>query len=338
LIVKNPGKGHPSFRLMKREHGKYKTVPHPDLDLINKEWAAGLPLDRARQRVDELRKRLEKAEVKPVSWLPENMAVAEAYIAEEVIPKGNRRPKAAIDRVRWGAKHLGRTDLLTATKADIAAALGHLDAGAQRRAIPVINALLRFKGRAMKLRRPKRQRREIDYLTPEELAQVVEVLPKKEWRLICFAAFATGARYGELFAITSRDLKEQGSHVWLGSQRLKDWSQSPTKNEKVGDAFVIAQYRQALREWILVPVGVKKEMRRKEEPGEWFKGACEKTLSRPLTFHNLRHSYAHYMLAQGAGLEDLKKWMRDRIATIEDYYLSWVQTSSEMQNNKRRFG
>lgn len=336
--MKNPGKGHPNFRLMRREQGKYRTVAHPDLDLINKEWAAGLPLERARQRVEELRARLEKAEAKPVSWLPENMVVAEAYIAEEIVPKGNRRPKAAIDRVRWGVKQLGRTDLLTATKSDFAAALGHLDLGAQRRAIPVINALLRFKGRAMNLRRPKRQRREIDYLTPEELAQVVETLPKKEWRLICFAAFATGARYGELFAITSRDLKEQGSHVWIGSQRLKDWSQAPTKNEKAGDAYVIPAYRQALREWVMVPVDVKKEMRRREEPGEWFKEACEKALSRPLTFHNLRHSYAHYMLEQRATLEDLRQWMRDRLATIEDYYLSWVQSSSQMESNKRRFG
>ncbi len=337
MIVKNPGPKHPSFRIMKREAGVYRTVQHPDLDLLNKDFQEGrLEPARARQLTEELKRRLERLDNKPITWLPENLAIAESYITEEILPKSNRRPKAATDRIKWGVKQLGKTNLLVSSKAELIAALSHLNVNGQRRAISVLNSLLRFKGSQTKLKRPKRQRREVDYLSLEELKLVTSNLPRKELELICLAAFATGARYGELFAMTLKDLKN--GHVWIGGQRLKDWTFEGTKNDKTGDAFVIAEFRDALRNWLMVPIEIKKEMRRREEPGELFKEACNKHLHRPLTFHNLRHSYAHYMLERKATLEDLRQWMRDRLATIEEYYLSWVQTSSQMENNLKRFG
>lgn len=338
MIIKNPKGKHTSFRVMRRKGNGYETVHHPDIDIINTELKAGrLSAERARLALEEVRIRLEKAEVKPVSWLTENMAIAQDFYEQEIVPKGNRRPEAARDRIFWAVKQLGATKLLASTKAELVKALEHLDINSRRRALSVVNSLLKFKAVPVRCPLPKREKQEIDYLTLEELAAVLEVLKYPEWKLLAKAAFGTGARYGELFATELRDLRNKGTHVWIGWQRLQDWTKVPTKNDKEGATWVVEECRTALVDWIKVDVEVKREMRRKELPGEYFADACEKAIGRRLTFHNLRHSYAHHMLHMGAGLPKLKNWMRDRMSTIEDYYLSWVQTDSELENDVRMF-
>lgn len=325
---------------MRYVKGRYETVRHADLDAINRELRHGLSIERGRMLVETLKERLEQeeAKAKPVSWLPENIQIAEAFISDELGPKQNKRPKAARDRVLWAVKQMGAVPIISSTKTQIVAALAPLHTNARRRALAVINSILKYRGIALRVPLPRREKQEIDYMTLDELLRVIEALAKPEWSTLAGAAFATGARYGELFAMEARDLRNNGAHIHIGWQRLKDWSKVPTKNDKEGTAFVIPEFRSHLANWLAIDADTKKEMRRKELPGEYFREACEKILGRSLTFHNLRHSYAHHMLNSGADLIKLKKWMRDRMSTIEDYYLKWVQDDSELRTDVTRFG
>lgn len=120
-------------------------------------------------------------------------------------------------------------------------------------------------------------------------------------------------------------MREDGTHIYVAKQWLSDLKVDETKNGKVGNVFIIPECRDALKEWFSVSMEVKREMRLKEAPGEAFKLACIK-------------NYAKHMLERGATLEDLRSWLRDSMKTIEDYYANWVQRSSQMQQNVRRFG
>lgn len=199
MIVKNPGGRHKRFRLMERDGGGYRTVVHPELDLINTDYLAGrLTPDRARLQLERLKERLEKERVKPVSWLPENMQIAEAFIQEELATRPNKRPKAASDRILWGVKQLGKTSLTNSTKADLVSAFSHLDVGGKRRAYSIVNSLLRFRGSNIRLKLPRAVRPEPEYITFEDLLLVLEAIPKREERIFCKASFGIGTRYGEM--------------------------------------------------------------------------------------------------------------------------------------------
>jgi integrase len=342
MYRKNPGPGHPSFRLMERHPNKkgYRSVAHPDLDAINREYLSGaLTLERAKLLVSTLKDRLEKEKVTPISWLPENMQIAELYIEDKLVPKrSNRRPKAAYDRVRWGVKQLGSTPLIGSTKAQLAEALSFLEPSQERKAVSVVNALLRYKSIPVQLSPPHIDHGDPLYLTIEEFDQVWPELPNSLWQLACKAAFATGARYGELFDMYERSLRANGSHIYISHQVDRHLKRVVTKNKKRGEAYIIPKYRDAVMEWCKVSEADKIGMRRAGAPGKQWQWACLKKLRQPFTFHNLRHSYANYMLKQGASLEDLVVWLRDRASTVESYYANWRLTTDQMKANLNRFG
>lgn len=341
MFIKKPSKGRNYFRIMERREGKEVRVLSPELDAVNRELQSqAITLERAHELVRHLKAALEKKQEKPApSWLPENMQVADEFFEERTKWKKNRAPQASKDRFRWGVKKLGKLSLLTASKKEMLEALHPLPANRQRAAISVINSLLTFKGLSDKrLAAPKEVTSPPDYLTREELESVVKTLPRKEWQLFCKVAFGTGARYGEIFDFERKNLKQRDTHIFVATQRYKDWSQGPTKNSKVGAAFILPEYRLALKEWLLVPLEVKKEMRRKAEPSEQFSASCQKVLGKVFTFHNLRHSYAKHMLSLGCSLDDLQEWLRDTRTVVERYYVNWLESSAEMESNVRRFG
>jgi integrase len=343
MHIKKPRNRHTNFRLFeRRKDGKpgHVQVKNEELDAINRELQANaISPERAYDLVRHLKRSLEAKEEKPVSWLAENIQIADEFFEERTKWKKNRAPQASKDRFRWGVKKLGKLSLLTATKKEMMEALHPLPANRQRAAISVLNSLLTFKGLSNKrLMPPKEILSPPDYLTVEELEKVIASLPRKEWQIFCRVAFATGARYGEIFDFERKNLKQKDTHIFIGTQRYKDWSQGPTKNTKTGAAFIIAEYRTALKEWLLVPLEVKKEMRSKAQPSEQWAAACQKVLNKPFTLHNLRHSYAKHMLANGCTLEDLQGWLRDTRTVVERYYINWLESSAEMESNIRRFG
>jgi integrase len=333
--VKKPGKGHPHFRILGPK-GPGRTVRHEELDAINREYREGrLSLPRAHELVRILAKRLEP---KPVaSWLPENEAIATAFWRERIAPKKkNVAPQEARRRVFWATRQLGATPLLTSDADTLYAALSHLTAEQKRRAASVLNSILRWRGLEKTINTERVTKDEPAYLTLEEILSFS--LPHREWQLCVLAAFATGARYGELFTIVPTSFRESGTHVFIGRQIKRGGEVAETKNRKSGTVFIIPELRDAVREWAALPPAVRLEMRRRGIPGGAFKLAAWKALQRSVTFHNLRHSYAKLMLSRGATLEDLRKWLRDRMSTVELYYLNWVETSAEMQSSVRRFG
>jgi len=338
MQIKRPSKSHRRFRILSPTPTGTTTLQSPELEAINQEYLAGrLDPDRAIILVRDLVRRLTPPPVH--SWLPENKRMAEAYIQAVVVPRDRRRvsPRDARDRVYWAIRHLGATSLLTASPDELHAALGHLNARQRQRATYILNGILRWAALGKVIITERVPRKEPEYLSPLELSKVVGAMAPLH-ALCVKAAFGCGGRYGELFALTEMSLREQGTHVAILGQMKRGWVWWETKNRKTGTAYVIPEMREALKEWIAVPVEDKQAMRRSGTPGEEFRRACVAALGRDLNFHKIRHSYANYMLRRGANLDDLVAWMRDSRKTIETYYLSWVQTSDDMKSNVNRWG
>jgi integrase len=330
-----------------------KTLKNDELDAINGEFLMGrITENRAHMMVRELADRLKPK--KPISWLPENEALAEAYLDAKIRPKrSNVAPKEADRRVLWAVKQLGAIPILTSKEEDLYKALSHLKPRSKVRAAGAINAIMRWKGLAKAIQVERAPGHEPQYLTYDELMSFS--LAKKEWQLCVYAAFATGCRYAELFAISTFKLREEDSHAYINEQvKVLDKDAkpvepylAPTKNRKTGTTVVIAKLREFVRQWAEVSQETKLEMRKKGQPGKAFAEITRKALGRKLNFHKLRHSYARCMLTRNeeqwtnleyATLTDLRFYLRDQQDTIERHYAPWVVSDAQMKANRRRFG
>lgn len=368
MYAKKPGGKHKAFRIVSAK--PYKTLTdNEELNAINTEYLEGrLTFERAHLQVMALAKKLRPIVKKPISWLPENLALADAFWKAKIKPKrSNVAPKEAERRVKTAVKRLGAVSILTASEDDLYEAINNCTAlkdyvdkdrtglkvsksSDRKKCASVINSIMRWKGMNKFIQTDRVTRTEPEYLTLPELRKVIMASPdlKPEWRLCILAAFATGCRYGELFALTELSLQNKGTHVFIGGQIKRNGLWSEVKNRKVGTAYVVSELRDDLEKWVKLPKEVKLEIRRKELPGRFFKDATWKVVTKDLTFHNLRHSYARYMLTRNEGkapetikaatLTKLRQWMRDQLSTIEKYYTPWVTTSDEMESEVQLYG
>jgi len=339
MVIKRPSGRHKTFRLLEpRGDGKYFTTHPPELDGVNAAYQTGrLTMDQAHNRLKELTR----------AWqVPSHATIAktrsEAFIEDfwTKSPKGAakaRKNSRATTVAKCGylevAKLLPRVDLQTATMVEMLEAVKKLDRDKQRKILTRVNTLWEWAGRPRQDRipLPRKAKKEVKAFTLEELKELVKSLPGP-LDLYAQAAFGVGARPGEIFALTADDLRHGGTHVWIDKTWDHTYKDTETKNGKTGAAFVIKECREALRQWLEVPVEIKKRWWRKSAHAQPFK-----MVSGGEDPYILRHSYARHMLGKGASLTDLRMWMRSNMKTIEDYYLKWVQTSAEMDANLKRF-
>lgn len=336
MFIKKPSKDHKSFRLLERVSGRTITIAHPELEAINHELKNGLAMHRAYGLVQALRDRLETERAPKPSWLPENMELVDRYWKEVASHRNQRRPEEARRRLEWAVRNLGSTPLITSSTNTLRQALAHLEPKQRSRCIDVLNALFAHFRLDKHLIRPKVDYVAPTYLTLEEVGACAAGLSSHA-ALCVWAALATGCRYGELFALTRHSLVGEG-HVNVTGQRDEHWKPGPTKNGKTGKVYIVRELRPQLRAWLDVPEEVKIKMRAAQAPAEGFGAIALRAIGRHEPFKNLRHSYAKIMLERGATLTDLMFWMRDRAATVEQYYANWELTTAGMQSDLRRFG
>jgi integrase len=338
MVIKRPSGRHRTFRLLEpRGDGKYFTTRPPELEGVNAAYLSGrLTEEQAHNRLKELIGAWSRPRHSTISKTRSEAFIEDFWMrSPKGASKARKNPRSQTV-ARCGylevAKLLPRVDLQTATVKEVQEALANLPREKQRKVITRINTLWAWAGRPtqQKVPLPRKPKREVQALPLRDLKDFIKTLPSP-LGLYAIAAFGTGARPGEVFAMTKDDLRHGGTHIWIDKTWDQTYQAVDTKNGKTGAAFVIKECREALVGWLEVPVEVKKRWWRKSAHAQPFIQA---------TGHDpyiLRHSYARHMLSKGASLTDLRMWMRSDMKTIEDYYLKWVQTSAEMDANLKRF-
>jgi integrase len=159
---------------------------------------------------------------------------------------------------------------------------------------------------------------EIRYLEDAEAIRLINACPA-DLRTLVRAALLTGARFGELIAMSVRDVKIREEKVYIarskgGRPRLVPLNEEglalfkSLRTGKTGDALVFEQ--KDGRAW-----GKNHHVRA-------LRAACDVAKIRPaISFHDLRHTYASMLINAGVGLPEISKLLghADMRITLKHY-------------------
>ena len=219
---------------------------------------------------------------------------------------------------------IGHVPLASGTREELKAALDRslgLDVTKYRRVVARLNQLLRFCKRDFKLHKPRAVRKDVCAYTEEELNLILRLIKDPMMKLLCKVAYGTGLRAGEIFAMGPNSV--HNGCVIVTQQLDKELKLRDTKTRTDRKAFIIPGYMNYVKAWISAAPTVKAELRTVKH-SKLFKAACQATYpkdtSRHGRFHDLRHSYAVYLLVSGVPITLVANSLGNSTNVCEKYY------------------
>lgn len=200
-----------------------------------------------------------------------------------------------------------------------------------QRRITWINSILQWLGRN-KLQTVNRKRLAVKYLNENEFVQMIQHIKNPTTARLAKIAFYTGARLGEIFFIQLRHLKQNRLHLEL--QMTDDKKEKPDSDGifkidtlKNGQDRHIVLYDgivDELKLWAAVPLLEREPIRLKSFCKEITR-ACAKAFGEAdpiklLTFHDLRHCHAIWLLQAEATLIEVAQQLGNTPDTCYRYY------------------
>ncbi len=249
--------------------------------------------------------------------------------------KDIKRPDSAYQRLERSVRTIGDLSLMAASQQELQKAIK--DHNDQRRVAAALTQMLKYFGRGdIVLHKNRQPRPNPKYLSLTELSKILPHLQchirghgdvDKEYRALVQAAFASGMRQGELFAATPEGLRMGGQGYYVSEQMLwtKKIGETKTGDERM--ALILPELQRAFHDWLEVPVDLRKLMRNVDHC-KIVTRACEKAFPdnerKHLVFHDLRHSYAKALGAQGESLSLIANSLGIGHSVCERYYKGFV--------------
>lgn len=222
--------------------------------------------------------------------------------------------------------------LTTATRDDLRDALDLLSDKKSRRYAIRINQMLDFLGREIKLPLKEVEQEAVHYLEWEEFQRVLPHLPYDESRILATVLFCTGVRLGEAFMLTERS-KKPNNAIWVEKQLTHKFVVRGLKNGKPHFSVLLEQGLEAYDAWCRLPEHKRRPLR--NTISHQLLNASRKVFSdeqRQISSHDLRHSYAIYLLGYRANVTEIASLLGDTEATIRRHYTGWVQNDRMIDN------
>lgn len=331
LTIRSPkaAEGRQSFSILRleRKDGKRKqsTVASKELDRVNADYQAGtLPFESALALVRDIRDRIATKErghrQKPIT-LQENLRLLDAYWKAEYQYRDLADPETMRYDLMRALRVVGSISLLTADDIQIYERIkkSGLAKNGQRRITLRLNQLLRFAGRPFRLRMPREDFLNVRYLNTAEVFRLADHLGGIARDLV-LVAFSTGARLGEIFAITPTAINDKG-HVYISSQIKRDGSKSLPKTRRTRQVKTLLYGVESLKAWAALPMN---QRQRQRHWNEVVKKACRELWpddkEKHCHFHDLRHSFAIEMCRLGQPVDRIAKLLGNSTAVCEKYY------------------
>jgi integrase len=329
IYLKAPtlGSGRARFAIIeKKPNGTCQTVQSEALTAINVAFVEKkISFDQARifvkDIVDQLRPKT------AILHNQGNLKILEDYWSAEYADRDLIDLFSAKRRLIRAVEACGHYSLRSASQVELQTEINSKFKGnKQRNLVAALNQILKWLKRDIKLRKVREEIREVPHLSAEELESVLLLIQKPELKLLYETAFATGMRLGELFAMKPQDII--GSHVRVYYQIDRLLIRRQTKNRKDRNVYTLPKHREAVKSWAVL--ATKQELRGLEF-SKITRKLTEKALGRSLTFHDLRHSYAIYLVSRGVGLTLVSQSLGDTIPVTEKYYSGFTLRPESIQ-------
>lgn len=341
-----PGNGRKSFIILRLDvrDGAKKTskVNSESLDAVNAAYISGQKsLDACTVLVKEiiqgLYKELERTQPKIVHNSA-NRQLLDRFWEAEYEHRDLVDPSTAKNAFNRAIEAVGELSLYTATREELQKQVAkNVSGNAQRKVVTDLNLLLKFIKRDVKLRKNKKQRVEVAYLSLDDFKKTLKFINDVNIRYLAQAAFFTGCRIGELFAIKPQNVV--GKFLLVQKQIDRGLDRRDTKNRTERKAFIVPEGLEALKNWSEVE---KKSEYRNLKLSEIFKAACKKAFpndeSKWITFHDLRHSYAIHLLSKHVSLSLVSQSLGNSIPVCQEYYAGFVLSDESIESIASKFG
>jgi integrase len=147
-------------------------------------------------------------------------------------------------------------------------------------------------------------------------------------KLLARVAFYTGARLGEIFYIQKRHIKRHSVHLELQMSDTKradgTFKEDTLKSGYDREIFLHEGIRQDLPDWAKVPLIERYEIRLKSF-SKHIQRACRKVCDiedpiKILSFHDLRHCHAIWLLQAGATITEVAQLLGNSLDVCYRYY------------------
>ena len=270
---------------------------------------------------------------KKAPFMSKNLELVEAMWTEKYTRRKTRnmkRPEDSKYQLQKAAEACGMNPLDTC---DLEKLADHLDntlgtnPNKLHRRITWINSILQWLGRN-KLQTVDRTRPKVSYLNESEFNQICQHIKDPVVLNMARIAFYTGARLGEIFFIQPRHIK--GNVLFLELQmtdeKLDDntFKESTLKNGYSRDIFLYEGVRDSLIEWAKIPFTDRYKIRLNSY-SKVITRACKKAFGEAdpikiLTFHDLRHCHAIWLLQAGATVTEVAQQLGNGPDVCYRYY------------------
>lgn len=207
-----------------------------------------------------------------------------------------------------------------------------LSGTAHRRYGRAVNALLSHMGRNIQLELERNDETVIEYITAEELSMLVLACQEQILADAIVTLFCSGVRTGELFALLPRSLKGNAA-LYIDQQIDRRGVRRFTKNHKKHDALIVALDMDRVQRWLRYEHDEKMVLR--HVISHRLGDLSEKVLGRRISPHDLRHSYAIYLLEKGVPLDRVAQFLGDTVEVTQKHYTGFVVTDHALSSLNR---
>lgn len=310
-----------------------ETIQDNDLKDLNVSYKAKrLSLDEAKKSAKSILKRI-KSQNNLINPLDEIFNSENTKILTRFLEDYFKRKKFLVDKdsARYkferAIRALGALSIQSATDDEMLTKIMNLPekSSSLREKINKLNTILKYLKRDVTIGLPPEEIEEVKYLSEDEVLLVARQLNDERLKNLCLLAFYSGLRIGETLAINSNSLRADGT-IYVEAQIDKHGKRRLPKNRKRRSAFLIESGVVNFRHWTkLLP---ESDLTR-NKINKRFKSACRavfKDKSKHCKWHDLRHSYAIFLLTKGVPIQLVAQSMGNSVSVCEKHYAGFVLT------------
>lgn len=326
-----PSGAHKSWRFQQKPvGGKWETIKRPEIDALNELLRSGVLAEhdaepRARVILANLYKERDVGD--PIHLcLAGNIKIFNEWDAKFFTPR-------KLKQVSSGYPSSERSGVLKALKVlvnqpidgnveDLQAWVDeHLedDPNRHHRTVSKLNRLRKYLKLAP-LVPDRKERIDVAYLTRAEVDKLIAVMPEP-YKTLVAVAFYTGLRRGEIFALGDNPIHGDVIDVRWQWHAIDRALRLP-KNRKTRKAYVIPGGEVWIEKWLKIKDTVNPTL-------DFSKMVRLRTNGK--RFHDLRHSYAVYLISQGLSLDWVAQSLGNSRDVCERHYASHILQSDSIE-------